>query len=98
MPPWSPSLAGQAVPGRNHVQRVAIENNKVVAEHGRVIDCNESRMSQRNLDTAILKEKLEDLSRRDASEWERRNSNAAVYIKLSFADHKALTVRRKGRC
>ncbi|GFX21634.1 retrovirus-related Pol polyprotein from transposon TNT 1-94 [Trichonephila clavipes] len=47
-------------------------------------------LSSKRLDSLILNEKPEDLTRKDEMDWITKNSNAIAYIKLSLADEQAL--------
>ncbi|GFV05837.1 retrovirus-related Pol polyprotein from transposon TNT 1-94 [Trichonephila clavipes] len=47
-------------------------------------------LSLKRLDSLILKEKSEDLTRKDEMDWITKNSDAIAYIKLSLADEQAL--------
>ncbi|GBM67050.1 hypothetical protein AVEN_214381-1 [Araneus ventricosus] len=47
-------------------------------------------LSLKRLDSVIMHMKPEGRSENDASEWEQKNSDAVVYIKLSLSDEKAL--------
>ncbi|GFV31237.1 hypothetical protein TNCV_1265081 [Trichonephila clavipes] len=50
-------------------------------------------LSLKRLDSLILNEKPEDLTRKDEMDWITKNSDAIAYIKLSLADEQAFTVR-----
>ncbi|GFT63112.1 retrovirus-related Pol polyprotein from transposon TNT 1-94 [Trichonephila clavipes] len=47
-------------------------------------------LSLKRLDSLILNEKPEDLTRKDEMDWITKNSDAIAYIKLSLADEQAL--------
>ncbi|GFS58184.1 retrovirus-related Pol polyprotein from transposon TNT 1-94 [Trichonephila clavipes] len=47
-------------------------------------------LSLKRLDSLILNEKPEDLTRKVEIEWLSKNSDAIAYIKLSLADEQAL--------
>ncbi|GFW05944.1 RBR-type E3 ubiquitin transferase [Trichonephila clavipes] len=47
-------------------------------------------LSLKRLDSVILNEKPEELTRKDKIEWLSKNSDAIAYIKLSLADEQAL--------
>ncbi|GFX66027.1 retrovirus-related Pol polyprotein from transposon TNT 1-94 [Trichonephila clavipes] len=47
-------------------------------------------LSLKRLDSLIINEKPEDLTRKDEIEWQSKNLDAISYIKLSFADEQAL--------
>ncbi|GFS79488.1 retrovirus-related Pol polyprotein from transposon TNT 1-94 [Trichonephila clavipes] len=47
-------------------------------------------LSLKRLDSLIINEKPGDLSRKDEIEWQTKNLDAVLYIKLSLADEKAL--------
>ncbi|GFW25457.1 retrovirus-related Pol polyprotein from transposon TNT 1-94 [Trichonephila clavipes] len=47
-------------------------------------------LSLKRLDSLILNEKPEDLTRKDEMDWITKNSDAITYIKLSLADEQAL--------
>ncbi|GFX42730.1 retrovirus-related Pol polyprotein from transposon TNT 1-94 [Trichonephila clavipes] len=47
-------------------------------------------LSLKRLDSLILNEKPEDLTRKDEMDWITKNSDAIAYIKLSIADEQAL--------
>ncbi|GFT12358.1 retrovirus-related Pol polyprotein from transposon TNT 1-94 [Trichonephila clavipes] len=47
-------------------------------------------LSLKRLDSLILNEKPEDLTRKDEIEWLSKNSDAVAYIKLSLADERVL--------
>ncbi|GFW20845.1 RBR-type E3 ubiquitin transferase [Trichonephila clavipes] len=47
-------------------------------------------ISIKRLDSLILNENPEDLTRKDEIEWLSKNSDAIAYIKLSLADEQAL--------
>ncbi|GFU10715.1 RBR-type E3 ubiquitin transferase [Trichonephila clavipes] len=47
-------------------------------------------LSLQRLDSLILNEKPEDLTRKDGIDWLSKNSDAIAYIKLSLADEQAL--------
>ncbi|GFY29216.1 hypothetical protein TNCV_4723441 [Trichonephila clavipes] len=47
-------------------------------------------LSLKRLDSLILEDKPEDLTRKDGMDWITKNSDAIAYIKLSLADEQAL--------
>ncbi|GFX48767.1 RBR-type E3 ubiquitin transferase [Trichonephila clavipes] len=47
-------------------------------------------LSLKRLDSLILNEKPENLTRKDKIEWLSKNSDAIAYIKVSLADEQAL--------
>ncbi|GFY09020.1 hypothetical protein TNCV_4662111 [Trichonephila clavipes] len=47
-------------------------------------------LSLKRLDSLVLSEKPEDLTRKDEMDWITKNSDAIAYIKLSLADEQAL--------
>ncbi|GFY26590.1 RBR-type E3 ubiquitin transferase [Trichonephila clavipes] len=49
-----------------------------------------SALSLKRLDSLILSEKPEDLTRKDEMDWIMKNSDAIACIKLSIADEQAL--------
>ncbi|GFW19667.1 RBR-type E3 ubiquitin transferase [Trichonephila clavipes] len=52
-------------------------------------------LSLKRLDSLILIEKPEDLTRKDEMDWITKNSDAIAYIKLSLADEQPYSSRRK---